>query len=122
MRRLRACVLALLAIVSLAAPAAHAWPHAPNQGVHLSQYWYSIAPRCVADGAGGFIVAYADYRNGTADIIVQHYNAAGNALWGAAGVVVCSALANQYPEEIIADGFGGAIAYELMAQVKRSAA
>jgi len=68
------------------------------------QYIYAVS-----DGAGGAIVAWSDYRTGTADIYVQRLSASGAPLWTANGVAICTAANNQICNSIISDGAGGAI-------------
>ena len=65
----------------------------------------------VADGAGGAIFAWADFRNGSSniDIFVQRVDALGVPLWTVDGVAVCTAVGNQMVPTIVADGAGGAI-------------
>lgn len=67
-------------------------------------------PAIVADGAGGAIVAWGDYRSASAnDLYAQRINAAGAVQWLADGVVVCAQSNNQSDPVMIADGAGGAI-------------
>ena len=66
-------------------------------------------PRVVSDGAGGAIVTWADFRQGTDYwIFAQHLGAAGNALWQENGVPVCTAAGSKLPR-IVPDGAGGGI-------------
>jgi hypothetical protein len=53
-------------------------------------------PEIVTDGAGGAIIAWSDFRNGNADIYAQRLDPAGNPLWTAGGIAVCT----------VADTFG----------------
>lgn len=68
-------------------------------------------PRATADGAGGAIVTWTDYRFGISDldIFAQRVNAAGTIQWGASGEFVCGAALNQDYHQIVSDGAGGAI-------------
>jgi hypothetical protein len=67
-------------------------------------------PAIVSDGAGGAIVTWEDYRNGTNwDIYAQRVNAAGVPQCGADGVKVSTAAGNQDAPTIAAEGAGGAI-------------
>ncbi len=69
-----------------------------------------LSPKIVADGTGGAIITWADYRNGTnSDIYAQKVNNEGEVQWTAGGVAVCTAPENQYLCEICSDGQGGAI-------------
>jgi hypothetical protein len=68
------------------------------------------SPKAVSDGAGGAIVAWADYRNGaTADVYAQRINALGNVLWTTHGVAISTLANDQNAIEIVSDGAGGAI-------------
>jgi len=68
-------------------------------------------PEIISDGAaGGTIVVWDDFRNGTnLDIYVQKLNANGVVQWTADGVVICNATNDQLLPQIISDGTGGAI-------------
>lgn len=65
----------------------------------------------VDDGSGGLVVAWSDYRNGTANpfIYAQRLDPTGAPLWGAAGVPVCTAGGFRVGTGIVTDGAGGAI-------------
>ena len=43
----------------------------------------------VSDGSGGAIVAWCDYRDGSADIYAQRVSAAGIIQWAANGIAIC---------------------------------
>jgi len=62
----------------------------------------------ISDGAGGAIVAWTDWRNGR-DVYAQRVDANGDTLWAADGVAVCAAPGDQYGQDIVADGSGGAV-------------
>lgn len=66
-------------------------------------------PTIASDGAGGAIVAWEDFRGGTADIYAQRLNATGLLLWGANGVPLSAAEGNQRFPAAVPDGAGGAI-------------
>jgi hypothetical protein len=69
-----------------------------------------LDPMIVADGMGGAIVTWYDYRSGTNyDIYAQRVDASGVAQWTANGVAVCAAANDQLSPVLIADGTGGAI-------------
>src|SRR5439155_981130 len=72
------------------------------------QYYSTI----VGDGAGGAIVTWLDFRNGSNyDIYAQHVLASG-AVDGAStadGRALCTAASNQDVSTIVSDGAGGAI-------------
>ena len=66
----------------------------------------------VADGAGGAIVAWHDYRSGaTPDIYAHHVLASGTVdpAWPADGRALCTAAGDQSYPRIASDGTGGAI-------------
>ena len=66
-------------------------------------------PSIAADGAGGAIITWTDYRTGTQDIYAQRVNSAGTAYWAANGVALCSAVNAQDLPVIASDAAGGAI-------------
>lgn len=69
-----------------------------------------IYPRLIADGAGGAIVAWADFRNGTtSDLYAQRVNGAGAPQWAADGAAISMAANNQSFPQLASDGAGGAI-------------
>jgi hypothetical protein len=69
-----------------------------------------LVQRMCADGAGGAIVAWHDYRSGSNyDIYAQRVDASGTPLWATDGIALCAAAGDQVAESIIADGTGGAI-------------
>ena len=63
----------------------------------------------IADGAGGVIVVWEDWRNGNQDIYAQRIDSTGKILWQTNGVPVYSGDGDQYDPTLIADGEGGAI-------------
>jgi len=67
------------------------------------------APRIASDGAGGAIVTWYDQRGANLDIYVQRIDAAGAVQWASNGVPLCTATGDQYDQDIITDGSGGAI-------------
>ncbi|MBI4208901.1 MAG: M36 family metallopeptidase [Deltaproteobacteria bacterium] len=78
---------------------------APNgQGVDLG---------FMSDGAGGVIMTWTDYRNGTGsnnpDIYAQKIDSDGNSLWQNNGVPIVSQSHYQYDDRLVSDGMGGAI-------------
>ncbi|UCF62679.1 MAG: T9SS type A sorting domain-containing protein [bacterium] len=62
-----------------------------------------------SDGAGGVIIAWTDSRNDQGNIYAQRINEAGNVLWAANGIPVCTSGNIQDWSSIISDGSGGAI-------------
>jgi len=70
----------------------------------------SVYPEIVADGSGGAIIVWQDYRSGSnLDIYAQKVNSSGISQWGANGICICNATGNQTNHKIIPDGLGGAI-------------
>ncbi len=69
------------------------------------------APAVVADGSGGAIVVWHDYRSGTTDVYAQHVVASGavHPDWPADGLALCTAQLSQGSSTIITDGAGGAL-------------
>jgi predicted lipoprotein with Yx(FWY)xxD motif len=68
-------------------------------------------PTIVSDGLGGAIITWTDYRSGggSTDIYAQRINASGTVQWTADGVVISTAVNEQYDPTITSDGTGGAI-------------
>lgn len=77
--------------------------------VVCSETYEQRYPAMVTDGSGGAIIAWQDQRVGTNDIYAQHVDAAGNMLWAANGLAICTSSYNQYYPRIASDGAGGAI-------------
>lgn len=68
------------------------------------------SPQLVADGNGGVIITWFDYRPGaSADIYAQRINNSGTPQWAANGIALCSATNHQSAPQIASDGSGGAI-------------
>jgi hypothetical protein len=68
-----------------------------------------VDPQIVADGSGGAVVAWKDYRNGNWDIFAQRVNGSGVMQWTADGVWLCLHSGDQLYPTIVSDGIGGAI-------------
>ncbi|NOT33227.1 MAG: T9SS type A sorting domain-containing protein [Candidatus Eisenbacteria bacterium] len=69
-----------------------------------------ILPVVTSDGAGGAIIAWQDFRNGSHyDVFAQRVNANGTTAWTASGINVCNAAGIQEALAIISDDAGGAI-------------
>jgi hypothetical protein len=67
-------------------------------------------PEIAADGAGGAIVVWGDWRGGIdEDIYAQRVNSSGAVQWTTNGVALCSAAGNQRNPAIAATVSGGAI-------------
>jgi len=63
----------------------------------------------IADGSGGVIVAWADWRGDDVDIYAQRFSTDGTVLWEDDGVPVCTGLRDQHATTVVPDGLGGAI-------------
>jgi hypothetical protein len=93
-----------------ASPAWAGWPNNPVANVPLCTATNDqVSAAATTDGAGGAIVAWCDYRSGTADIYVQRVNAMGIAQWTANGVALCTATGSQLTPLVVSDGAGGAV-------------
>ena len=69
-------------------------------------------PRVVSDGAGGAVLTWQDFRNGTTcDVYAQHVSASGavDSAWPANGRAICTSAGNQNSIVIVSDDAGGAI-------------
>jgi hypothetical protein len=67
-------------------------------------------PKVVADGAGGAIATWTDFRiGGVSDIFAQRVDASGTVVWAANGVGLSGPASSEYSPVIAADGAGGAI-------------
>ncbi len=67
-------------------------------------------PVTIADGVGGAIITWQDYRNNNnTDIYAQRIDSAGIVLWTANGVGICTATNTQSDPTLTSDGAGGAI-------------
>jgi hypothetical protein len=70
------------------------------------------APAIIADGSGGAIIAWEDYRSiDSGDIYAMRLSSNGSAVsgWTADGVVVSATPEDQAAPELVSDGTGGAI-------------
>src|SRR5439155_163657 len=69
-----------------------------------------VSPQLVADGSGGAVVAWADFRTGAdCDIYARRVDGSGVVQWLDDGVVLCAASGNQTGPQLVSDGAGGAI-------------
>src|SRR5206468_784870 len=70
-------------------------------------------PVIASDGAGGAVIAWADYRHLSGDSLIDIYgqrvNASGQVQWAPDGVPICTALEDQSDPVAASDGAGGAI-------------
>jgi hypothetical protein len=68
-------------------------------------------PSLVADGSGGAIVTWSDFRGAAFDIYAQRVDSTGAPKWTANGVAICTATNFQSNPAIVSDGAGGAIIF-----------
>jgi len=61
-----------------------------------------------ADGAGGAIISWRDYRWLNYDVRVQRVDAAGNLVWAGDGVMACVEPSSQMGSRVMGNGSGGA--------------
>jgi flagellar hook capping protein FlgD len=108
---LRAQPLIILVVLSspVPAPSDAQWTEggAPVCTAASNQF----TPVGVPDGAGGALVAWYDYRNGTPDIYALRVLASGSPdpAWPEGGRALCSATGGQYAPVMVSDHAGGAI-------------
>lgn len=67
------------------------------------------APIMVADGAGGAIIVWQDWRSGDRDIYAQRISANGIVMWANNGVPVVVKAGNQSGPRLVSDGAQGAV-------------
>lgn len=64
----------------------------------------------IADGYGGAVISWRDYRAGNADIYAQRLDASGNLGWiPFSGALVSASANNENRQRMTTDGYGGAI-------------
>lgn len=71
-----------------------------------------FTPKILSDGAGGAVLTWHDFRNGTtSDVYAQHVFASGvvDPAWPANGQAICTAAGNQNAIVMVSDEAGGAI-------------
>jgi subtilisin family serine protease len=66
-------------------------------------------PTLISKGGGSAIVAWLDYRYGSADIYAQRIDATGTVVWQTDGLPVARATNDQFDVAMATDGSGGAI-------------
>jgi hypothetical protein len=72
--------------------------------------WSELDFRMVADGSGGAIFVWHDFRNGLdVNVFAQRVNGAGVLLWTPGGKAVTTAAGDETSPNLLADGAGGAI-------------
>ncbi|HUN65453.1 MAG TPA: hypothetical protein VMW43_05080 [Bacteroidota bacterium] len=79
-------------------------------GVALTSVSAQFSPASAADGSGGALISWSDYRNGSDyDLYMQRIDSSGHAQWADGGIAVCPAVHDQINPSILADGRGGGI-------------
>lgn len=63
----------------------------------------------IADGVGGAVLTWVDYRVADGDIYTQRLNAQGSALWWNNGVAACANTATQQTPVVVSDQAGGGL-------------
>jgi hypothetical protein len=63
----------------------------------------------ISAGEGGAIIAWADTRNGNADVFAQKINPDGSLAWTSGGVPIAVQPENQLRPQLVSDGSGGAV-------------
>lgn len=82
----------------------------PNGVAMCTAAGNQLTPQIIADGSGGAIVAWYDFRNGTDNnIYARRVSNLGVPQWTADGVAVCTAPDDQTNPLLAPDGSGGAI-------------
>jgi len=85
----------------------------PNGRLLFGGINYDGAPQTVADGQGGFFVGFARVTNiadpDNQDLLIQRYDANGNALWTPGGVLISTVVHIMGRVQVVADGANGAI-------------
>ncbi len=67
-------------------------------------------PLIVSDGAGGAIILWRDYRDGSSyDTYAQRVDPSGRTLWKRNGALVCAGEYNERYHDMVPDGAGGAV-------------
>jgi hypothetical protein len=66
-------------------------------------------PRIAADGYGGALLVWHDWRRGDMDLFAQRIDGSGASMWTVNGVPVCTAADKQQLAQLVPDGAGGAV-------------
>lgn len=109
-RRSQTMIILVVGLCVFTRSAALAWPDDPavNVPVCLAPDG-QIIPDIVADGEGGWITVWMDYRSGGWDIYAQRLDSHGVPQWTPNGVAICVAPNEQQYVKIAADHQGGAV-------------
>lgn len=102
-------VLAAFAIAVSATPAHAGWGRTPVGSPVVTALGDQHRPLAIPDGDGGAFLVFADLRSGGYDVYAQRINRAGNRVWSADGVPVCTATGLQDMPKLVSDGAGGIV-------------
>ena len=104
-------VMAVLLVVGLPLLALAAWSTSSTvNNLICNEAYDQQNPELVSDGAGGAIIVWEDYRSNTDDdIYAQRVDSNGSTLWSANGIAISTAAKDQWGQEVVSDGAGGAI-------------
>ncbi len=81
-----------------------------DNGVLICDAYSSVLPTSTSDGAGGVIITWMDFRDGSANhIYAQRIDANGDVQWPANGVAICTIQYGGSHPTIASDDAGGAI-------------
>jgi hypothetical protein len=87
-----------------------ALPQWTSNGMPLTTNGAAVTPAyTVPDGAGGVIFAWSAWGSSGIDIYAQRIDASGTALWAAGGILINAQPYDQWVNDIMPDGAGGAI-------------
>ena len=103
------CAAAWLAVISAAVPGSALASWATNGNQACSDPKGQFNARTISDGSGGMIVVWEDYRTDTVDVYAQHFDNAGNQLWGTNGIAIATSALYQISPVLCSDGSGGAV-------------
>ena len=84
-----------------------AWPH--DGRVLCTDAANQEYPAIIADGTGGAIVTWSDWRSTDLDVYAQRVDSNGIPQWTPDGIAVCDTTGHQFGGGIVSDGAGGAI-------------
>ena len=104
----RALLRAFVLLAAITGSARLALATVPNVAICTAAY-NQMAPSAVSNGAGGALIAWADFRSGDLDVYLQQTNSVGLPTWSSDGIPVCKVAGFQQFPRVVADGTGGAI-------------
>ena len=88
------------------------WPSGglPATSIVSDQFFSTVGNRTAADGSGGLLIAWTDFRGGTFDVYAQRLTSSGAAAagWSPAGTVLAGTGGSEIAECLAGDGSGGA--------------